>query len=122
VSHYVAGGLMLLLLFGAVLLGIEAVGVYNAARMVDAALLDGQRKFAVDGGVSPTVVRLVRQRIATEGGSIERLAVNGSRAGTPFGNLIRMQVTYEHPYTFAGILQGTYTVSRTVTTISGWQP
>lgn len=120
-SHYIAGGLMLLLLFGAVLLGIEAVGIYNAARMVDAALLDGQRKLAVDGGVSPTVVRLVRARIEAEGGMSERLKVMGSRPGTPLGDVIRLQVTYEHDYGFA-VMQGTYTVVRTAATVSGWQP
>jgi hypothetical protein len=128
VSHYIAGGLMLLLLVGAVLLGIEAVGVYNAARMVDAALLDGQRKLAVDGGVSTTVVRLVRERIEAEGGVSERLKVIGSRPGTPFGDLIRLQVTYDHAYTFTGLFphlgqrEGNYTVVRTAATISGWQP
>ncbi len=127
-SHYIAGGLMLLLLFGAVLLGVEAVGVYNAARMVDAALLDGQRKLAVDGGISPTVFRLVRDRITSEGGVPERLQVVGSRPGTPFGDLIQLQVSYQHRYVLAGLLpgledgEGIYVVVRTAHTISGWAP
>jgi hypothetical protein len=129
VSHYIAGGLMILLLIGVAVLGLEAFGVYDAARMVDAALLDGQLALATDGGVSPTVRELVRERIVAEGGNPSRLTVEGSWPHTAYGEIVTLQVVYAYPYTLhAPLLGGTtlgggiFRVRRTARTLSGYQP
>lgn len=125
-SQYIAGGLMLLLLCAMALLGVEVYGVYHAAHMVEAALLDGQIKLAADGGVTPVVERMVRQRIESEGGNLGRLAIEGSRPGTPYGEPVTLRVTYRHPFSLPltdrlSWRRGEYTVVRTATTMSGWQ-
>lgn len=126
-SHYIAGGLMILLLGAAALLGIEIYGIYHAAHMVEAALLDGQTRLAADGGVSPTVERIVRQRIAAEGGDPAKLQVKGSRPRTPYGETITLRLTYQHRFglPLLGSLswrKGTFQIARAATTMSGWQP
>lgn len=128
-SDYIAGGLMLLLLLGVTVLGMEAFGVYNAARMVDAALLDGQQALSVDGGVSAQVEELVRERVAAEGGNPSRLTVSGSRPHTPDGEMVTLQVVYDVPYVLhAPLLDGTplgkgvFRIQRTARTLSGWAP
>lgn len=120
-SHYIAGGLMILLLCAATLLGLEAYGVYDAARMVDAALLDGQLKLATDGGVSPEVERLIRRRIEADGGDPGRVQVSGTQPHQPYGELVTVQVVYQHPFRLPGEA-GTFRVVRSATTMSGWQP
>lgn len=128
-SHYIAGGLMLLLLCAAALLGIEAFGIYDAVRMVDSALLDGQLKLAADGGVSAAVERQVRRRIEAEGGDLSRLKVSGTRPGAPYGEIVTLQVAYEHGYALnmlvpggSGWRTGIFRIQRTSTLMSGWQP
>ena len=118
---------MLLLLIGTAMLGLEVYGIYQAAHMVEAALLDGQPKLAADGGVSPTVERLVRQRVAAEGGDLGRLEIRGSRPHTAYGELVTLRITYRYPFALpllGGTLweKGIYTVARSATTASGWQP
>ncbi|HWI63699.1 MAG TPA: hypothetical protein VNT75_17835 [Symbiobacteriaceae bacterium] len=126
-SQYIAGGLMLLLLIGTAVLGLEVYGIYQAAHMVEAALLDGQPKLAADGGVTPTVERLVRQRVAAEGGNPDRLEIKGSRPHTAYGELVTLRITYRYPFALpllgsSAWEKGVYTVARTATTVSGWQP
>jgi hypothetical protein len=124
-SHYIAGGLMLLLLFLAGLFGLEVYGVYHAAHMVEAALLDAQPKLAADGGVSGTVSALVRRRVGAEGGDLSALTVSGSPARTPAGAVITLVVRYRHRYSFPvwpGWRQGVFEVERQATTVSGWAP
>jgi hypothetical protein len=131
-SHYIAGGLMILLLCAAALLGMEAFGVYHSAAMVEAALLDGQLQLAADGGLSPRVEQMVRRRIAAEGGDVSRLQVTGSQPRTPYGELVSLQVVYAYPFALNGLLprgenggwqrRGTFRVERTATTMSGWRP
>ena len=126
-SHYIAGGLMILLLCATAVLGIEIYGIYHAAQMVEAALLDGQSKLAADGGLSPAVDRMVRQRVEAEGGDPARLQIKGSRPRTPYGETVTLRVTYRHPFTLPmlGSLsweKGTFRIERMATTMSGWQP
>jgi hypothetical protein len=120
---------MILLLLGTALTGIELYQIFNAGRMVDAALLDAQLKLAADGGVSPQVERLVRHRIAADGGKPGRVTVSGTRAHTPFGELVELHVLYQQPYSLTGLLPGSagaehglLEIARTATTMSGWQP
>jgi len=120
-SSYLAGGLMILLLCAAALLGIEAYGIYDAARMVDAALLDGQARLAADGGVSPAVARQVRARVAADGGDPRRVQVSGSRPGQPYGAEVTVHMVYEHPYWLTTRRHGVFRIERTATTLSGWQ-
>lgn len=128
-SHYIAGGLMLLLLCAASVLGIEAYGIYDAVRMVDTALLDGQLQLAADGGVSPAVERQVRRRIEAERGDTARLHIDGSRPGTPYGETVTLEVTYDHRFALnmlvpggSGWREGTFHIRRAATMMSGWQP
>lgn len=128
-SQYIAGGLMILLLCATALLGMEAYGVYDAARMVDAALLDGQLQLAADGGVSPAVERLIRRRIEADGGDPERVSISGSPPHRPFGELVAVQVVYEHDYWLnalvpggSGWRSGIFRVVRSASTMSGWEP
>ncbi len=128
-SQYIAGGLMILLLCAAALLGIEAYGIYDAVRMVDAALLDGQLKLAADGGVSPAVERQVRRRIEAEGGDLSHLQISGTRPEAPYGEMVTLEVDYEHRYALnmlvpggSGWRAGTFHIHRSATMMSGWQP
>lgn len=126
-SEYIAGGLMILLLVATALLGLEAYDIYHAAHMVEAALLDGQIKLAADGGVSPAVARLVRERIAAEGGDLQRLRVTGSAPRTPYGEPVTLRVEYKHPFALPLLgstswQAGGYRVERRATIMSGFQP
>jgi hypothetical protein len=128
-STYVAGGLMIMLLLGVTLLGIQVYQVYDAARMVEAALLDAQLKLAADGGVSPQVERLVRQRVRAEGGDPGRLTVTGSAVHTPYGELVTLHVRYSQAYTFTALMPGSgggehglFAIQRSATAMSGWEP
>lgn len=128
-SHHVAGGLMILLLLGVTLLGIQVYQVYDAARIVEAALLDAQLKLAADGGVSPQVERLVRQRVRSEGGDSRRVTVTGSPAHTAYGELVTLHVQYSQAYTLTALMPGSggqehglFAIERSSTTLSGWEP
>lgn len=124
-AHYIAGGLMILLLLVAGLFGVETYGVYHAAQMVEAALLDAQPVLARDGGVTPAVRDLVRRRVATEGGDPARLSVSGTPGGTAAGTLVTLVVVYRHDYAFPlwpGWRHGTFRVERQSTTLSGLDP
>ena len=124
-ANYIAGGLMILLLLMAGLFGVETYGIYHAAQMVEAALLDAQPALARDGGVTPAVRDLVRQRVMAEGGDSARLMVSGSPAGSAAGRLVMLQVVYLHPYAlpvWPGWRLGTFRVERQATTLSGWRP
>lgn len=128
-SHYIAGGLMILLLCTATLLGLQVYQIYDAGRMVEAALQGAQLKLAADGGLSPQVERLVRERIRAEGGNPRHLSVGGSRPHTPYGELITLHVRYQQEYTLTGLLPGSagaehglFEIQRTATTVSGWEP
>lgn len=128
-SQYIAGGLMILLLAAAALLGTEIFGIYQAASMVEAALLDGQSKLAADGGVTVAVESVVKRRIASAGGDERRLLVSGSRPRTAYGELVTLQVVYEHDFALNRLLPGaggweagTFRVVRQATTASGWMP
>lgn len=120
---------MLILLVAATVLGLEAYGVYDAARMVEAALLDGQARLAADGGVSPAVERQVRARVAADGGDPRHVQVAGSPAGQVYGTEVSLHVVYDHPYALtmlvpggSGWHRGVFRIERTATTLSGWRP
>lgn len=119
---------MLLLLCAVTLLGIQAYGIYDAGRMVEAALLDAQPVLARDGGVSETAATLARERLTREGGDPERLAISGSPEGTPYGELVRLHLVYEYPYLLNSLLPweteetGVLRIEREAVTMSGWQP
>lgn len=128
-ASYLAGGLMVILLVAAAILGLEAYEIYDTARMVEAALLDGQARLAADGGVSPAVERQVRARVTTDGGDPRRVQVSGSRAGQAYGTEVALHVAYDHPYALttlvpggSGWRQGVFRVERSATTLSGWRP
>lgn len=126
-SKYIAGGLMILLLCATTLLGLEVFGIYQAAHMVEAALLDGQIKLATDGGLSAAVAGAVRQRIAAEGGDTSRLEIKGSMPRTPYGKPVTLTIAYKHSFALPvlGTLsweKGGFRVIRTATIMSGWQP
>lgn len=126
-SNYLAGGLMLLLLISFSLLGVEAFTLYDTVRSVDAALLDAQVKMAVDGGVTPAVIQMARERLEAEGKDPERLQVEGTLPHARYGEPVRMRLVYEHPYHLALLMpslrmSGTFRIERRAATVSGWQP
>lgn len=128
-SHYLAGGLMLLLLSAAALLGLEAYGLYDSVRMVDTALLEAHPLLVRDGGLSPGVERAIRRRLQSEGGRPDRIELHGSRPGTPWGMEVRLDVTYHRPYALTmlvpggdGWRTGTFRIRRSLTALSRWQP
>ncbi len=128
-SQYIAGGLMMVLLVAITMLGLEAYAVYDAARMVDAALLESQLQLAADGGVSPAVIRAARRRVEAEGGDPARLRITGTRPGTPFGEPVTMEIVYEHPYRLPvlgagsdGREAGSFRIRRRAVIMSGWEP
>lgn len=128
-SNYLAGGLMLLLLSAAALLGLEAYSLYDSVRMVDTALLEAHPLLMRDGGLSPAVERTLRRRLQSEGGVAERLEISGSRPGTRSGSEVQLTVTYHRPYALTmlvpggeGWRSGIFRIRRSVTTLSRWQP
>lgn len=126
-SNYLSGGLMLLLIASFSLLGLQAFDIFDAARAVDAALLDAQVKLALDGGVTPEVLRLARERIAAEGKDPDRLHIEGTAPHAPFGEMVRIKLTYRHPYMLGTLMpshldSGTFHIERRAVAVSGWLP
>jgi hypothetical protein len=127
VSSYLSGGVMLLLLLSFGLIGLQAYDLFDAARAVDAALLDAQGRLAADGGLTPEVERLARERIAAEGRDPARLQIEGSPPHLPYPELVRLALVYEHPYALTLLLplqseRGIFRVERRATVVSGWRP
>jgi hypothetical protein len=117
---------MLLMLVGATLLGIQGFELYHASQMVDSSLLDSHLRLSGDGGLSPGVVRLIRQRVKAEGGDPERLAITGTPAYTAYGEMVSVTVRYEQPFVLTALMgagrRGVFHIRRTASTVSGWQP
>lgn len=126
--NYIAGVLAMLALCSVALLGLEAYRIYDADRMVQAALLDGQSHLAADGGVSPRVVRVVRQRIQNDGGDPSHLRVTGSPMGTAQGREVTLTVAYDLPFSLSGLLgrhesqPGIFHIRHSAVTLSGYEP
>jgi len=126
VHNYIAGVLVLVALCGVAVFGLEAYRIYDADRMVQAALLDGQSRLAADGGVSPGVQRLVRRRIEADGGDVTRVRISGSPQGTASGREVTLTVAYDLPFTLAALLpgregrDGVFHIRHSATTLSGY--
>lgn len=124
-SHYLAALLSALLLAGIALVGLNGSAALHRLWSVEAALSLAESRLALDGGLSPAVRQLVEERITSTGGELNRLMIEGSPAGAPFGAPLTLRLSYRQPIGLAlpllGGLQREVEIRRSITTASGWR-
>lgn len=129
-DQYIASALSVLMIVGVLALGLEAYDVYAAVANVRGAISVAELQLASDGGVSPQVVQLVRQQLASDHVDLSRVQISGTPAGLPWGGQVTLTVDYDHPYKLVQMISGlkyltengNFHIHKSLTTVSAHAP